>query len=155
MRTVKGYQVSRYTPDAQPGEVRDGVRCEDLMRLSYPSDSFDLVITSDVFEHVREPRLGFAEVFRVLRPGGADIFTIPVDWPMRAHTVPRVDVSGDEDVLLLEPEYHGASLVYNDFGADVLDLLDEIGFDTEPVWQPSDLPALNRLVAFRSVKPAS
>ena len=74
---------------------------------------------------------------------------------MNARTVPRVDVSGDEDVFLLEPEYHGKSFVYNDFGADILDLLDEIGFETEPVWQPSDHPALNRLVAFRSVKPAS
>ena len=55
LRKVEGYQVSTYAPDAQPGEVRDGVRCEDLMRLSYPSDSFDLVITSDVFEHVRRP----------------------------------------------------------------------------------------------------
>lgn len=122
------------------------------MALTYPSDTFDLVITSDVFEHVRHPYEGFAEVHRVLRPGGAHIFTVPVRWPMREHTIERVDTSGDEDVFLLEPVYHRIHLVYNDFGADMLDKLAEIGFATEAIRFESTSRAAARLLTFCSVK---
>jgi SAM-dependent methyltransferase len=152
LRDLPGYSTSSYFPDVPGGALRDGVRCEDLMALTYPSSSFDLVITSDVFEHVRRPYLGFSEVHRVLRPGGAHVFSIPVRWPLRPATVPRVDTSGDDDVHLLEPAYHRSHLVYNDFGADLLDRLTEIGFDTEVVRFASDNPPAARLVTFCSVK---
>jgi hypothetical protein len=52
---------------------------------------------------------------------------------MRPKTITRVDVSGDDDVFLAEPAYHDGHLVYNDFGADLVELLDDIGFDTDVV----------------------
>ena len=52
---------------------------------------------------------------------------------MRPKTIARVDVSGDEDVFLAKPAYHDGHLVYNDFGADLVELLDDIGFDTDVV----------------------
>ena len=152
-RRLPNYEVSSYWPDAAPGEVRDGVRCEDMMQLTFPTNSFDLVITSDVFEHVRKPYVGFAELHRVLRPGGAHVFSIPVRWPMRDTTVERVDTSGADDVLLMEAAHHAGHLVYNDFGRDMLDRLDEIGFDTEPVVFASPSDAASQLVTFCSVKP--
>jgi SAM-dependent methyltransferase len=100
---IDGHLPSTYAPDAKPRERRNGVNCEDLMRLSFASMSIDLVLTSDVFEHVRHPRVGFSEVFRVLRPGGMHIFTIPVRWPMRERTVPRVDVSGADESSCSRP----------------------------------------------------
>lgn len=153
LSTLSGYVESTYWPDAEPGEIRNGVRCEDLMRLTLPSNSFDVVITSDVFEHVRRPYVGFAEVHRVLRPGGAHIFSIPVVDPMREETFERVDTSGDEDVFLVEPRYHhDTHLVYNDFGADLVQRLCELGFDTEVVrFESSDSEAA-RLLTFCSVK---
>ena len=42
----------------------------DLQRLTYSSDSLDVVIASDVFEHVREDAKGFQEIYRVLKRGG-------------------------------------------------------------------------------------
>jgi hypothetical protein len=136
LRRLPGYVESDYWPDVPPGGERDGVRCEDLMALTFPASAFDLVLTSDIFEHVRRPAVAFAEVHRVLRPGGRHIFSIPIQEPWQATTVARVDTSGDEDVLLCEARYHlgpkkTQHLVYNDFGRDLLDVLDGVGFDTE------------------------
>lgn len=154
LRRLGGYQESRYWPDVEPGETRGGVRCEDLMAPTFASDSFDLVITTDVFEHVRKPYLGLAEVFRVLRPGGVHVFTVPARWPMRSQTRVRVDTSGDEDAFLLDPAYHGNSLVYHDFGLDMLGRLADIGFETEPVVFDSSSPGASQHVTFRATKPA-
>jgi SAM-dependent methyltransferase len=134
LRTVPVHVRTSYFPDVEPGAHVNGVRCEDLMALTFPAGEFDLVITSDVMEHVRRPRAAFAEIRRVLRPGGRHVFTIPVRHPMPPKTITRVDVSGDEDVFLAKPAYHdGGHLVYNDFGADLLELLDDSGFDTDVV----------------------
>ena len=40
-------------------------------RLPFPSGSFDAVFSTNTFEHVMDLDLAFAEIFRVLRPGGA------------------------------------------------------------------------------------
>jgi hypothetical protein len=37
---------SEWLPHAKPGEVHDGVRCEDLQRLTYPENYFDFILTS-------------------------------------------------------------------------------------------------------------
>lgn len=148
LRFLPGYVMSGYGEDAA-----DGVRPEDLMALSFPDESFDLVITSDVFEHVRHPYVAFREVHRVLRPGGAHVFTVPGRLPLPATTVARVDVSGPEDVHLLKPVLHNdLHLVYNDFGADLLDRLKEAGFTTEVVAFSSPDPVAATVVAHRSVK---
>jgi Methyltransferase domain len=148
------YSWSIYDPSARPGEKRDGVACEDLMNLSFERESIDLVVTSDIFEHVRHPERGFAEVYRVLRPGGAHIFTIPGRWPLHESTVARVDVSGPEDVFVLPPVFHNVEhLVYNDFGTDLLDLLDRVGFDTDPVLFASTSATTSSQVTFCSTRP--
>lgn len=38
--------------------------------LPFPDESFDVVYSSQVLEHVREPSIQFSEIARVLRPGG-------------------------------------------------------------------------------------
>src|SRR5581483_9410804 len=38
--------------------------------LTVPSESYDIVLCTQVLEHVRHPREGLAEPARVLRPGG-------------------------------------------------------------------------------------
>jgi SAM-dependent methyltransferase len=46
-------------------------------RLPFADDSFDLVVSVWVLEHLKEPRLVFNEVRRVLRPGGHFVFLTP------------------------------------------------------------------------------
>jgi SAM-dependent methyltransferase len=154
---LPSYTYAGYWPDVAPGDERDGVRCEDLMGLTFPDESFDLVITSDIFEHVRHPEQGFAEVRRVLRPGGAHVFTIPVLAPMPRRTKIRVDTSGPEDVHLVEPNYHlgpndSRHLVYQDFGADLIDQLAELGLPTEVIAFDAPVASAARLVTFCSVR---
>ena len=131
---LPGYHTSFLWTNVPKGEYRRGVQCQDLMNLTYDDDYFDLVISSDVFEHVRRPFEGFREVNRVLKPGGMHVFSIPVTSPMRTKTVFRVDTSGEEDVCVLPAHYHsaplgGKSLVYTEFGADMENVMSRDGID--------------------------
>lgn len=146
------YTTSEYVADVPRGHPVGTGTCQDLMALTFADASFDLVVTSDVFEHVRHPYAGFAEVHRVLRTGGVHVFSIPVQYPLPARTVARVDVSGAEDVHLLEPQYHRHHLVYNDFGEDMVGELGKLGLDTEVLKFPCDSPHASRLATFVSVK---
>ncbi len=125
---LPGYNASYFWEEVKPGEYKDGVQCQDLMNLTYEDKSFDLVLSSDIFEHVRKPFAGFREINRVLKPGGFHIFSIPSDHPMPSETVFRVDTSGPEDVFVLPRHYHsapmgGKSLVYTDFGEDMAGIM--------------------------------
>ncbi len=122
-------------PDVEPGtQIRERVFCQNIENLTFQDKTFDVVITEEVFEHVRDHEKGFREIFRVLKVGGYHIFTVPCyfDRP----TIIRVDTSGDEDIHILPPEYHrdkirGKILAYRMFGIDIYDLLKSIGFETK------------------------
>jgi|SRR5215471_3326607 len=45
--------------------------------LPYAAQSFDVVSANVVVEHLKYPGIAFAEVFRVLRPGGVFVFRTP------------------------------------------------------------------------------
>lgn len=45
--------------------------------LPYETNQFDLVVSAWVLEHISNPDQVFAEVFRVLKPGGQFIFITP------------------------------------------------------------------------------
>jgi len=49
----------------------------DIERLPFKDQSFDLVTSNMVLEHVRNPRALLAEVRRILRPGGSLLFHTP------------------------------------------------------------------------------
>jgi SAM-dependent methyltransferase len=48
----------------------------DAGRMSFADESFDLVYSVDVFEHLSEPAAVLDEVVRVLRPGGAALVSL-------------------------------------------------------------------------------
>lgn len=49
--------------------------------LPFPDASFDLVLSFDVFEHIRDSDAHLREVTRVLRPGGRYLVQTPSRWP--------------------------------------------------------------------------
>lgn len=55
----------------------------DLTRLPFAESSFDVVICSEVLEHIEDSRSAVSELVRVLKPGGGLIVTVPRFWPER------------------------------------------------------------------------
>jgi SAM-dependent methyltransferase len=53
-------------------------RREDLTRLSFPDESFDLVYCSHVLEHIKDDLAAVREVRRVLSPNGVAILPVPI-----------------------------------------------------------------------------
>jgi SAM-dependent methyltransferase len=58
---------------------------EDIAQLPYEDGSLDLVIVSEVLEHVPEGGRVLAGIARVLRPGGQLVLTIPLESHTPAH----------------------------------------------------------------------
>src|SRR5688572_8642909 len=103
-REGKNYFPSQYYSDVRPGACKKGVRCENLEKMTFADGSFDLVITQDVFEHVLNPAPAFREIARVLKPGGAHVFTVPLYKGRK--TVIRALGEGNRIQYLHEPMYH-------------------------------------------------
>lgn len=107
--------------------VHEGYHTEDLARQTFPDESFDLVITSDVLEHLPEARESMIEVARTLKTGGVHIFTVP--WYKEKGTLVRAKLVSGEMVHLEEPDYHGnpvsadGSLVITEWGREFPSLL--------------------------------
>jgi SAM-dependent methyltransferase len=55
----------------------------DARRLPFPDAAFDVVIVSEVLEHVPDDHTVIAELTRVLRPEGTVAVTVPRWWPER------------------------------------------------------------------------
>lgn len=72
---------------AAAGEAPEGARYEvvrgDVTRLPVPDASVDRVIASEVLEHVPDDAAAFAEIARVLVPGGRVAVTVPRYGPER------------------------------------------------------------------------
>lgn len=50
----------------------------DLTRMGARTATFDLVVCNHVLEHIEDDRSALAEIYRVLRPGGYAILTVPI-----------------------------------------------------------------------------
>ena len=60
-----------------------GVMRGDATKLPFPDNSFDVVITSEVLEHITDDTAAIAEMVRVLRPGGRFAASVPAEFPER------------------------------------------------------------------------
>jgi SAM-dependent methyltransferase len=64
------------SPESSPGVLRG-----DATRLPFPDATFDVVITSEVLEHITDDTAAIREMARVLRPGGRFAASVPARWP--------------------------------------------------------------------------
>jgi glycosyltransferase involved in cell wall biosynthesis len=124
-----------FGPTHQPGANVDGIRHEDVMNLSFSDAAFDRVLSFDVLEHVPEPDRAYRELYRVLKPGGVLIFSVPFSSTSQTDIV-RATLGEDGTIVHhLPAEYHGnpvdpegGALCFRYFGWDMLDRLRGIGF---------------------------
>ena len=140
-RKARSAATSEYFPDVPRGALHNGVRCEDVQQLTYASASFDLVTHTEVLEHVPDDARAMAELLRVLRPGGAMIFTVPMHEG--EHTVERARQHDGAIEYLLEPVYHldllrpEGILAFRDYGLDIVERLHAAGFIDARILAPS------------------
>ena len=127
---AKNYSISHYYPELPSGtRGPEGVICEDLEKMSYPDNVFDVFITQDVMEHIFDIKAAFNEVKRVLRPGGFFLFTVPYykDLPTSFCRAKRLENGSIR--YLTKAIYHGnpvddnGALVTWDYGRDFPDLV--------------------------------
>ncbi len=125
----KNYLESQYFLGNKKGDVVNGIAHIDLEDQSFDDQSFDLVITSDVMEHIYEPDKAFKEIYRTLKPGGAHIFSVPI---INKHKPTQRWANKGLDGLpefLFEPEWHGnpvdekGSPVTMHWGFDIVDFI--------------------------------
>ena len=115
------------------GSIVKGIRHEDVENLSFADEYFDLIVSNDVFEHVPNPAKAFAECARVLKRGGVMLATIPFHSASDL-SVTRARINSGQLEHVLSPAYHGnpvsadGSLVFTDFGWDLLGVIKESGF---------------------------
>jgi SAM-dependent methyltransferase len=133
-RQAPGYLPTHFFPDAAPGAIVNGVRCENLEAMTFADASFDLVITQDVMEHVRDPRRVIKEIHRTLVQSGVYICCFPVRKHQAAAMERRCEFLPDGTrVDFKDPEIHGnpvnqtGSIVTVDWGYDLHQLFAEWG----------------------------
>lgn len=118
------YTGTQYWPDVEPGSYREGVRCEDVERPTFDTGSFDVVIASDVFEHVFDIDGALREIARVLASDGLFVWTVPQIRTLEVSRARARRAGGDVEHML-PPEYHGdpvnadGVLVTYDWGQDL------------------------------------
>ncbi len=81
---------------------------EDIQNLTFADQSFDMVLTNHVLEHVPDDGRALAELARVLRPRGIAVITVPGEW------------SRKQTVIFPDLSFNGH---YRDYGIDFVDLM--------------------------------
>jgi SAM-dependent methyltransferase len=102
---------------------RPNVRARmDLTANPIRSDAFDAIVCVHVPEHVKEDRKAIWELFRVLKPGGWAVISVPI----------RLDQKTFEDPTITSPEERKRAFGETEhvrlYGYDLIERLEECGF---------------------------
>lgn len=135
-KECKNYIASQYDPSIAFGTLIDAPKLpckkysnQNLEAQTFPDNSFDLVITQDVFEHILFPNLAIKDIARTLRVGGATLMTVPILRKKNASQRRAALINGEIHHLVEPAQYHGnpisgkGALVTVDWGYDIVSYL--------------------------------
>lgn len=111
----------------------NGIRNESLCELTFPDESFDVLVSLDVLEHIPDYTVAFRECCRVLKPKGRMLWSVPF-VPMAEKNIVRARLTGDGIEHLHPPEFHGdplsadGILCFTHFGWEMLAQVLAAGF---------------------------
>jgi SAM-dependent methyltransferase len=82
--------ITKHTGIDHPGSMHGKTEIDSIAvayGLPYKENTFDSALSTCVLEHLEEPQIAIDECFRVLKPGGYTIFSVPFIW--HVHEAPR------------------------------------------------------------------
>jgi len=116
----------------------------DMMNMGYVEGTWDLVVHSETLEHVSDPLKGLKETCRILRKGGACIFTIPIITGRMTRSREGLKESFHGDPKGSSADYR----VVTEFGADAWTFVVSAGFESCTI-HAMDYPAGIALLAIK------
>ena len=107
---------------------------QDCTKLSFDDNTFDLIISQDVLEHIPDTKQALFELFRVIKPNGAAVIMIPFfRGSSKSRMLAKIKESGQYEYLAYPPEIHGnplgeGSLAFWHHGWEFLEIMRTCGF---------------------------
>jgi len=135
---LQGNYISSEFVDAslKSGELCNGILHVDMQRTHFEDESIDYILSGDVLEHIPEPKRALQESYRILRPGGAHIFTALFYHHRFTIEQRAVLLSNDSISHLMKPWFHDdpirpseGALVFNVFAPELLCEIEKLGFE--------------------------
>ncbi len=102
----------------------EGVENVDLLDIAYNENHFDYVICNRVLEHIEDDITAMKEMFRVLKPGGTALLSVPIDFKLeKTHE----SYTSREDRI----KYYGQWDHVRMYAGDIKERLESVGFEVE------------------------
>lgn len=137
--TFPEYSYSHYIKSVENGSYLNGIQCVNLEKIPFPDNTYDIFLTMDVFEHLFNPEIAIKEIYRVLKPGGVYIMTVPIE-NLESKTEKACFLDSENKVVHIptnrssikqvELEYHGnpidnsGSVVTYYYGYDIINMIE-------------------------------
>ena len=103
------------------------IKNEDAIRLTFSTNSFDVIIANHIMEHIPDDAKAMAEIYRVLKPGGRAILQVPYSVKI-ANTIEEPQISNaKKQAALFGQKDHVRIYLLNDY----VNRLKLAGFDVE------------------------
>lgn len=115
--------ASYHSADIAPGKAKLTL---DIQKIDRRDNSYDVVIANHVLEHAPDDAAAVREIFRVLKPGGFAILTVPQNWA-RAETYENAAAATQAERFAHYGDIHHVRF----YGRDFPDRVRAAGFDVE------------------------
>jgi predicted SAM-dependent methyltransferase len=122
MRRMRGDPLYETADLAQPGMTHK----VDITDTKLPDASYDITIANHVLEHIADDHKAMRELFRLSKPGGFGVLSVPIN-PTRQTTYENAAVTS----AVGRKAHFSAPDHVRFYGRDFMDRLAKVGFQVE------------------------